>query len=160
MPERARIRILALDVGSKTVGVAVSDELGLTAQPVGTVRRRGLDADVGEVAAIADRYSATEVVVGLPVRTDGTEGDSARRSRRFGEALAAARPTLPVAYADERFTTVIAERALIGGGMRRERRREVIDTVAAQVLLQDWLDSRRRREAAGGSGGARRGEGG
>ncbi len=136
--------MLALDVGTKTVGVAVSDDLFMTAQPVETLRRQGIKTDVVAVAALVDRFFVAEVVVGLPIRTDGTEGDSARLSRTFGEALREIRPHVQVIYRDERFTTVIAERSLLAQGVRRDKRKAVIDTVAAQVLLQDYLDVRRR----------------
>jgi putative Holliday junction resolvase len=137
MPRRAVGRVLGLDVGSKRIGVAVSDELGAIASPVGfVVRGRG------------DR---ARFVAGLPAGLSGREGPQAADTRAYAEALAA-ELGVPLDYWDERLTTAIAERSLIASGTRRDKRRERIDAVAAAVMLQGYLDAqsnRRKRAEAG-----------
>lgn len=135
------MRILALDVGTHTVGVAISDPLGMFAQPVETLRRTGRKADVAHLCGIARERGAQRVVVGLPIRTDGTEGDSAKEARRMVAALEAALgEDVPVVLEDERFTTAQAERSLIKSNVRRKKRKQVIDQVAAVLILQSYLD--------------------
>ena len=138
------MRILGLDVGTKTVGVAVSDPLGITAQAVTTLRRKGAKADVAELKRLATEYEVSRVVVGLPLNMDGSEGARAAASRTLGAAISQA-TGVPVEYQDERLTTVAAERVLLEGDVSRKRRREVIDQLAAQLILQAWLDARRPR---------------
>jgi putative Holliday junction resolvase len=136
------MRAIGLDVGDKTVGVAASDELGLTAQGVTTVARTGLAADLAHLHKIIEERGATEVVVGLPLNMDGTEGPRAAVSRKLGEALSKAE-RLPVHYWDERLSTAEVERVLIAADVSRRRRRAVVDKLAAQVILQGWLDAHR-----------------
>lgn len=143
-PSASPGRALGLDVGSKTIGLAISDPLGLFASPVETLKRSGRAADVRAVLAVARTRGATTLVVGLPQRTDGTEGPSAVESRRMAAALLEAEPSLAVEFVDERFTTVSAERALRESGVKGTRRRAVVDQVAAHFILQQWLDSRPR----------------
>lgn len=139
------MRTLALDVGSKTIGVAVSDPLGIIAQPVTTIARTGRKADTAEVMAIVTDREVGCVVVGLPIRTDGTEGDTAAEARRMAAAVEAAIVerglVVPVVLEDERFTTAQAERALIKSGVRRKKRKKVIDQAAAVLILQGFLDA-------------------
>jgi len=137
---------MGLDVGTKTVGVAISDALGMTAQPITTVRRTSLRVDLDALAALASQYEVSHVVVGLPLNMDGSEGPRAEASRKFGAAVEA-RLGLSIEYWDERLSTVAAERVLIEGDVRRERRRELIDQLAASYILQGWLDGRAVREA-------------
>jgi putative holliday junction resolvase len=132
---------MGLDVGSKTIGVAASDELGLTAQPVTTVRRTNFKADLAELKRLAQERGITQLVVGLPLNMDGSEGPSAAEARKVGDAAAQA-TALPVLYWDERMTTVAAQRALLESNVSRQKRKEVIDQVAAALILQGWLDSR------------------
>jgi putative Holliday junction resolvase len=139
------MRVFGLDVGTRTVGVALSDPLGITAQALTTVRRTGLRADLAALRQLAHAHDVTRAVIGLPLNMDGSEGPSAARSRAFGDALARALD-LPVEYWDERLSTVAAQRALREGDVSRERRREVVDQVAAALILQGWLDARRPRE--------------
>jgi putative Holliday junction resolvase len=134
---------MGLDVGTKTVGVAVADELGLTAQPITVVRRSSLKKDLADLLALARERSVDRFVVGLPLNMDGSEGPRAQATRKFGDALATA-SGLPIIYQDERLTTVAAERALLEADMSRARRREVIDQVAATIILQGWLDAQPR----------------
>lgn len=131
---------LSLDVGDRTIGVAASDELGWTAQPVGTIRRRSLAADLEELASIVQERSPGRIVIGLPLNMDDTEGPRARKTRHFA-AQVAARFGLPVVLWDERLTTWEAERMLREMNVKPSRRREVIDTVAAVVILKSYLDS-------------------
>ena len=135
-------RSFGLDVGTKTVGVAVSDGLGLTAQPVTTLRRSSLRADLTELRRLAEHHAVEHVVVGLPLNMDGTEGASAAEARKFGDAVVR-QLGLPVEYWDERLTTVAASRALVEAHVSRARRRQVVDQVAAALILQGWLDARR-----------------
>jgi putative Holliday junction resolvase len=136
------MRVLGLDVGSKTVGVAVSDPLGITAQGVTTLRRKSVKADVADVKRLAAEHEVSRVVVGLPLNMNGSEGPRAAASRAFGDAVSQA-TGLPVEYQDERLTTVAAERVLLEADLSRKKRREVIDQLAAQLILQVWLDARR-----------------
>jgi len=136
------VRILALDVGTKTIGVAVSDPLGMFAQPVETIRRVGRRKDVERVVAHVLERQVGCVVVGLPLKTDGSEGPSAAEARRMLTALDEALDGVEIVLHDERFTTQQAERALVGGGVRRKKRKQLIDQVAAVLILQAYLDSR------------------
>lgn len=136
------MRTMGLDVGTKTVGVAVSDELGLTAQGVTTVRRTNLKADLAALKEIIAERGVEHVVVGLPLNMDGTEGPRAEASRQFGQALEKA-TGLTVEYQDERLTTVAAQRVLLEADVSRQKRREVVDQLAASLILQGWLDARR-----------------
>jgi putative Holliday junction resolvase len=137
------MRTLALDVGTRTIGVAISDPLGIIAQPVTTIRRTGRAADTAEVMSLVTDREVGCVVVGLPLRQDATEGDSAKEARRMvaaiEKAIAAAGSTVPVVMQDERYTTAQAERSLIKSGVRRKKRKKVIDQVAAVLILQGHL---------------------
>ena len=137
-------RKIALDVGNVRIGVAVSDLLGITANPRETyVRKKGdTNADISYFCEYAKREEADAFVLGLPKNMDGTEGDRAVVTRQFGDMLQEA-SGLPVLYQDERLTTVSAERMLIDADVRREKRKKVIDKVAATIILQSYLDSHR-----------------
>jgi putative Holliday junction resolvase len=135
------MRTLGLDVGTKTIGVAASDALGLTAQAITTVRRTSLKADLAALAELVREYEAERFVVGLPLNMDGTEGPRAEATRKFVEVLTQAFG-LPVEFWDERLSTVAATRTLLEADMSRAKRRQVIDQMAAQFILQGWLDSR------------------
>ncbi len=145
-------RILGLDVGGKRIGVAVSDELGMVASPVGFIRRGPRELD--ELRALIARFSAVQLVAGLPVGLSGREGPQAAEVRAFADAAAAA-VALPLAYWDERLTSAMAERSLIASGSRRAKRREQIDAVAAAITLQGFLDHARFVEAGGRGPGGR-----
>jgi putative Holliday junction resolvase len=133
-------RVLAIDPGTKRVGIAVSDPLGMTAQPVGFVEvDEGLEASLGNLVV---EWGVEAIVVGLPLNLDGSEGAAADEARRLAKEVAASTGLETEMY-DERFTTVIAERAMIEGGVRRKRRRTSRDGVAAAIILQSYLDSRR-----------------
>lgn len=137
-------RILGIDIGERRIGVAVSDEMGTIASPVGMIRREG-DV-VRELKALVERYGAVRLVAGLPVGLSGREGPQAAVVREFAEALAG-EVDVPLEYWDERLSTAVAERTLIAGGTRRNKRKEKIDAVAAAVILQGYLDHQRWRRA-------------
>lgn len=140
------MRFLGLDVGSKTIGVALSDDLGLAAHPVTTLFRRGTDADVAALIAIVAEREVEEVVVGWPLELDGRVGPRARRVDVLIQALRAAlAPGVRVHLWDERFSTVAVERVLIDADLSRRRRKQVVDQQAAAYILQGWLDARRPR---------------
>jgi putative holliday junction resolvase len=134
-------RVLALDFGTRRVGVAVSDPLGISAQPHSVLDGEdpGLMESIGRLAA---DLPAERIVVGLPVSLNGSEGPAAATARRFAGEVAVA-TGLPVELLDERFTTVSAERVLVEAGLSGRRRRRVRDRVAAAVLLQSYLDGGR-----------------
>ncbi len=132
---------IGLDVGDVRIGVAVSDLMGLTANPRETYVRKKDDiaADIAYFCEYAKREDADAFVLGLPKNMDGSEGPRAEVTRQFGDLLAAS-SGLPVVYQDERLTTVSAERVLLEADMRREKRKQVIDKVAAAIILQAYLD--------------------
>jgi putative Holliday junction resolvase len=143
------MRAFGLDVGTKTVGVALSDPLGMIAHALTTLRRTGLRADLAALRQLAEEHGVTRAVIGLPLNMNGSEGPSAARSRAFGTALEKALD-LPVDYWDERLSTVAAQRTLREADVSRERRREVVDQVAAALILQGWLDAQRPRDVGAG----------
>jgi putative Holliday junction resolvase len=134
-------RVLGLDPGTRRIGVAVSDALGLTAQPL-EVLEADDPATMDRIRELVADLGVETVVVGLPVGLDGSEGAAAAAARRFAGRVAEA-TGLPVHFQDERFSSVTAERVLLAAGLRRERRRRVQDRVAAAVFLQAYLDGRR-----------------
>jgi putative Holliday junction resolvase len=135
------MRIAALDVGDARIGVAVSDELGMTAQGIGVVRRVGGQRDLEALRAMLAPYAPERLVVGLPLDMRGTEGRQATRVRAFA-ARAGEHLELPVEFWDERLTTWAAERTLIEADVSRRRRREIVDQVAATIILQGYLAGR------------------
>jgi putative Holliday junction resolvase len=140
------MRALGLDVGMKTIGVAVSDELGLAAHPVLTIARQGTVRDVARVVAMAAEREVRAVVVGLPLELSGEEGRRVRRVRVLIDALRQALPAdIPIHEWDERFSTAAVERMLIAADVSRQRRKQVIDKQAAAYILQGWLDAHRPR---------------
>ena len=142
------MRILGLDFGSKTVGVAVSDGLLLTAQGVETIERKDenkLRKTCARIEELIAEYEITEIVLGLPKNMNNTEGERVEKTKAFGEKLER-RTGLPVHYWDERLTTVAAEQILMESGVRRENRKAVIDKVAAGLILQGYLDCLKTKE--------------
>jgi putative holliday junction resolvase len=139
--DTGRTRVLGIDVGSVRIGLAVSDETRTLASPLATLPNDPRSLWTRLVREMEDRQ-VERVVIGLPRRLDGTEGEAAVHARRFADELER-RVSTVIEFWDERFTTAVAERSLIESGVRRRRRREVIDAVAAAVLLQSWLDARR-----------------
>jgi putative Holliday junction resolvase len=136
------VRVLAVDPGSRRVGLALSDPTGTIAQPLTTVAAEPPDTLPQRLAEVAREHDATRIVVGLPLRLDGSFGPEAKAARVLAGAVRRA-SGLPVELVDERLTTAQAERSMISGGVRRARRRATIDAVAATLLLQSHLDSKR-----------------
>lgn len=136
------MRILCLDVGSKTIGVAVSDPFGWTAQGVKTIERRGMAADFREIEALTRELQVEKILVGLPLMMNGTEGDQAAAVRAFAEKMGE-HAGVPVLFWDERLSTVGAERGLLEADLSREKRKKVINKMAAIHILQGFLDSQR-----------------
>lgn len=145
-----RMRALGLDVGTKTLGVAVADPSGTIASARTVLARRGHAADAAAIAEMARSEAAGTVVVGLPLELDGTVGHRARLVQRFVAALEAVlkdmSPPVTLHTWDERFSTAAAERTLLEADVSRARRKRSVDALAAQFILQGWLDAQRRRE--------------
>ena len=136
------MRIMGLDYGSKTVGVAVSDPLGLTAQGIEIVRRKSeakLRQTLARIEEIAKEYSVEKIVLGFPKHMNNDIGERAEKSLEFKEMLER-RTGLPVVMWDERLTTVEADRTMMETGIRRENRKEYVDMIAAVFILQGYLD--------------------
>ena len=141
-------RILGIDYGSKRVGLAISDGLGLTAQPLEVVSR---STAVERILQLVSDHDVETVVVGLPTGLSGGEGVSATEARALGAQLAS--EDLDVEYIDERFTSRIAEDVLLESGMKRRDRRDTVDKVAAAIILQGYLDRRARGNSNPGNPG-------
>jgi len=135
------VRILALDVGEKRIGLAVSDPLGITAQGISVLTRQNREADLARLREVAQEYHVQEILVGLPRHMDGRPGKQAdavlELARSLGDSLG-----IPVTPLDERLTTMEAERVLIEADLSRRRRRRVVDQVAAVLILQSYLEYR------------------
>ncbi len=134
------MRIVGLDLGKKRIGVAVSDGLGITAQPVCTIKRKSYNADIEAILAVVAEYAAERIVVGLPVNMDGTQGASCEFVLDFVERIRQ-RTDIEVVTWDERLSTAAVTRVLIEGDVSREGRKEVVDKLAAAYILQGYLDS-------------------
>lgn len=142
------MRILGLDFGSKTVGVAVSDPLLLTAQGVEIVRRKApgkLRQTLARLEELIQQYEVEQIVLGLPKNMNNTEGERCEKTREFKDMLEK-RTGLPVELWDERLTTVAADRAMMETGIRRENRKEYVDEIAAVLILQGYLDAQKHKE--------------
>ncbi|HVW77854.1 MAG TPA: Holliday junction resolvase RuvX [Alloacidobacterium sp.] len=136
-------RLMGLDVGNRRIGVALSDGLGLTAQPLMTLLRKKLREDIRSLARLARRYECREIVVGNPLHLSGEQSRQAEKTSIFAQQLAE-ETKLPVHLWDERLTTAEAHRILYQSGRPRSEHREVVDQVAATLILQDFLDARNR----------------
>jgi len=137
------MKIIGLDVGSKTIGVAVSDDMGWTAQGVSTIIRKSKDSDLEELKKLVTEYNASEIVVGLPKNMDGNIGIQAEKVLALVEKIKE-RLNIPVATWDERLSTVAANRTLLEADLSRKKRKRVIDKMAAVFILQGYLDSKSR----------------
>ena len=133
-------RIMGLDVGDKTIGVALSDPLGWTAQGLKTVQRTGIKKDLQKLGEIIKEYNVKKIVVGLPKNMDGTTGPQCQKVLEFNERLGKRFSDIEIIQWDERLTTVAAERTLIEADVSRKKRKEVIDKIAAVHILQGYLD--------------------
>ena len=139
------MRKIALDVGDKTIGVAVSDELLLTAQGVTTIERVGIRKDCGKVMDLIRQYECDTVVIGLPLRLDGSNSPQTEKVYEFKTMLenkmkSSGMAHIAIVFQDERLTTVMAEKVLIEADVRRKKRKEVIDKQAAVLILQSYLE--------------------
>ena len=136
------MRKIALDIGSRRIGVAQSDMLGIIATPTEVYTRRSLGLDAKYISDLAKKLEADTIVVGLPLKLDGSEGASVQMAREFAQELGRF-TSAKIEFIDERFTTVSAERMLLESDMRRDKRRETIDMVAASIILQAYLDKKK-----------------
>ena len=134
-------RCLALDVGDKTIGLAVSDLLGLTAQGLETIRRKSINEDIKILGEFMNNYEVDTLIVGLPKNMNGTEGERCQLVRNFANKLNKAYPHIIINFWDERLSTVAAEKSLIAADVSRKKRKKVIDKMAAVHILQGFLDS-------------------
>jgi putative holliday junction resolvase len=136
------MRILAIDLGEKRIGVAISDALGITAQGLTVLQSRGRMNDVEELLKLAEQQGAGAFVIGMPRNMDGSFGPAAEKVRKFVEALVSAGEK-PVYLYDERLSTKVATRALLEGDVSRKKRKSSVDMLAAQVILQGYLENLR-----------------
>ena len=136
------MRILGLDVGSKTIGVAISDPLGWTAQGIDTIRRKNKEQDIELVYKICKDYGVETIVIGLPKNMNGTIGESGERVLALAE-LIKEKTNIPIEMWDERLTTVAAHRAMLEADLSRGKRKKIVDKVAATYILQGYLDKLR-----------------
>lgn len=135
-------RVMALDVGNVRIGIAVSDLMGIIANPLETYTRKGnITVDAQYIANLAKQKEVSLFISGLPLSLSGGENEQTLKTREFIEELKK-HTDIPVQYMDERFTTLSAERVLIEGNVRRENRKKVIDKLAATIILQNYLDSK------------------
>ncbi len=141
------MRAISLDVGDKTIGVAISDPLGISANGLMTMERIGIRKDADKVLSLVKEYDCDTIVIGLPLNLDGSNSVQTQKVRDFKKMLdnkmmSTALKGVQTVFQDERFTTVIAENVLIEADISRKKRKRVIDKQAAVIILQSWLDSR------------------
>ena len=143
------MRIMALDMGEARIGVALSDELLLTAQGLCVVSSKGVEKDLVQIGELVKEHGVTHLLLGLPRNMNGSQGPMADKVREFGTRLTVNHPGIPVDYWDERLTTTAAQRMLVDADMSRNRRRQVVDKVAAMLILQGYMDfiARKRKLA-------------
>lgn len=141
------MRIMALDLGEKRIGVAISDDLLLTAQGLCVINSKGTEKDLVQIGELIQEKEVTHLVLGLPRNMDGSYGPMAEKVRAFGSRLAEEQAGIPVDYWDERLTTTAAQRVLIDADMSRGRRRQVVDKVAAVLILQGYMNFISRKSA-------------
>ncbi|GAA0077962.1 Holliday junction resolvase RuvX [Clostridium sp. CTA-5] len=133
------MRILGLDVGQKTIGVAISDPLGFTAQGITTIRRTNKEKDIDEIKKICEEYKVETIVVGLPKNMNGTIGPSGEITMVFGK-LIEEELQIKVEFWDERLTTVAAHKAMLEADLSRNKRKKIVDKIASTYILQGYLD--------------------
>ncbi|GEN35478.1 MULTISPECIES: Holliday junction resolvase RuvX [Aneurinibacillus] len=136
------MRKMGLDVGEKTIGVAISDEFGWTAQGIETIRREGKKKDYLRIEELIKQYDVGEIIVGLPKNMNGTIGPRGEMCQAFAEYVQN-RSRLPVKMWDERLTTMAAEKMLVSADVSRKKRKQVIDKMAAVIILQNYLDAQK-----------------
>ena len=135
------MKILALDIGTVRIGIATSDIMEIIASAYEVYKRKHLKEDVNHVAKLVQDLSVGEIVIGLPLKMDGSEGQSVEMAKAFGGELAKL-VSVPIVYQDERLSTVTAQKILIESGMRREKRKDKVDSIAATIILQTYLDKK------------------
>jgi putative pre-16S rRNA nuclease len=143
MGNKLLMRTMGLDMGTRTIGVAISDELGITAQGLKTLRRKSMEEDLKEIAAIVGQFEIGKIVVGLPKNMDGTLGKQAEMVLKWMKVLSD-KIQVPVVTWDERLSTVGASKVLLEADLSRAKRKKVIDKLAAVLILQGYLDQSRR----------------
>ena len=134
-------RYLGLDIGDRTIGIAASDLLGLTAQGVETIRRKDMESDIKRLGELMEQYETKSLVSGYPRNMNGTEGERCEFVKGFMAEVQKTYPDTEVFFWDERLSTVAATRSLLEADVSRKKRRKVIDKMAAVFILQGWLDS-------------------
>lgn len=134
------MRVLGLDIGDRTIGIAISDPLGFTAQGITTIRRKNIEYDIEELLKICKEYNVDTIISGLPKNMNGTIGPQGEKVMNFCETLKE-HVEVPIKFWDERLTTVAAHKAMIEADMSRSKRKKVVDKVAATYILQGYLDS-------------------
>jgi len=145
MRDKKIMRFMGLDIGSHTIGMALSDELGMTAQSLKTIKRKSMEEDLREIKRVIDQFKIEKIVVGLPKNMDGTLGKQAERVLRWIKA-SREKIFLPMVTWDERLSTVGASKILIEADLSRKKRKKVIDQLAAAFILQGYLDQMRNRK--------------
>ena len=136
-------RIMALDIGQKTIGIALSDPLAIIAQPVTTIQRESWEKDLAAMSHLILHYDLHIIVIGLPKNMDGSIGKQAQYVYMIGERIQKAFPNLKIEYVDERLTTVMAEQSLIASKVKKKKRKAIIDQQAAVLILQTFLEQNR-----------------
>lgn len=136
-------RVMALDFGDARIGIAMSDIMKIIANGYETYKRVSEEKDLQYIVGLVKPNAVDEIVFGLPINMDGTEGDRVLRTREFADKLQQLIPNVKISFQDERLTTVTGERMLIEAGVRREERKGVIDKIAATIILQQYLDCKR-----------------
>lgn len=134
------MRVLGLDIGDRTIGVAISDPLGFTAQGITTIRRKNIEYDIEELLKICKEYNVDTIISGLPKNMNGTIGPQGEKVMSFCEILKE-HIEVPIKFWDERLTTVAAHKAMLEADMSRSKRKKVVDKIAATYILQGYLDS-------------------
>jgi putative Holliday junction resolvase len=145
MGDKEIMRIMGLDIGSRTIGVAVSDELGITAQGLKTIRRKSNEEDLEEIVEIIGQFEISEIVVGLPKNLDGTLGKQADIVLDWIETLKQ-KVQLPVVTWDERFSTIEASKVLLEADVSRRKRKKAVDKLAAVLILQGYMNRTRNQD--------------
>jgi len=137
------VRLMGLDIGDRTIGVAVSDELNWMAHGICTIKRKSIDYDIEQLDRIIKEKKISKIIIGLPKNMNNTIGDSGKKSIEFGEKLKNRYPDIEIVFWDERLTTVAAEKVLIEADVSRKNRKKVIDKVAATFILQGYIDAQK-----------------
>lgn len=134
------MRVLGLDIGDRTIGVAISDPLGFTAQGITTIRRKKIEYDIEELLKICKEYNVDTIISGLPKNMNGTIGPQGEKVMSFCEILKE-HVEIPIKFWDERLTTVAAHKAMLEADISRSKRKKIVDKIAATYILQGYLDS-------------------